>query len=97
MKKDRIGLRLRQQIAVDLVAGEDSAPGLGFVFLAHAGPDVGINHVRPVDGRLGIVFDNQLDGRKPGREPRLEGGREFVPWRRGQHEVDAEEGRCGRQ
>ncbi len=97
VEEDRVGLGLRQQVVIDLIGGEDAAPRFGLVLLSHARPDVGIDDVGAFDRLVGIVFDHQGNGGKPGREPRLEVGRKLVARRRGQHELDAEKGRGRRQ
>ena len=96
-RKIASGLACASKLVVDLVGGEDTAPRFGLVLLAHARPDVGIDDVGAVDRLLGIVFDDQGNAGKPGREPRLEIGRKLVARRRGQHEMDAEQGRGHRQ
>ena len=51
---------LSQQVSVDLVGLKNRHSSIGQVFLAHAGPDVGVKDVAACDGGLGVCSDNDL-------------------------------------
>src|ERR1700733_6100915 len=48
---NRLRRRLSQQFIVDLVGRENPRPLTGFLFLAHAGPGIGIDGIGPADRR----------------------------------------------
>ena len=75
MEEDHVGSRPSEQILVHLERGERRAADLGLRLLAHAGPDVGIDHVGPRDGPAGVVVD---DRRRHLRERLCQVGQEFL-------------------
>src|SRR6266850_7064011 len=60
MQEDRLGRRELHQVGVDRVALERVAPSLGFPFLTHGGPDVGVHDVRALDGFFGNFGDRDI-------------------------------------
>lgn len=54
VEEDGIGAGGGEEGSVDLIGGEYLLAIEGFGFLAHAGPDVGIDDVRTVDGLAGV-------------------------------------------
>src|SRR4051812_36231393 len=60
VEKNRAGLRQLHQLLVDAVALERHAPLLGFLFLAHGRPHVGVDDVRALGRFLGILGDEDL-------------------------------------
>ena len=55
MHEDCVGLGMVEQLGVDLVREKYLAALFRFGFLAHAGPDVGVNDVGAGGGGNGIV------------------------------------------
>ena len=53
------GRAIDEQVLVHLVRGETLAPLGRFLFLAHAGPDVGVDRVRAGYGFCRIVGDRR--------------------------------------
>ena len=66
---------------------------LGLVFLPHARPDVGVDHLRPLDGLARVVLDDQGMIGEGRLEPGAELGRELVAGGSGQDELEPEQGR----
>ncbi len=60
MHEQRALVGAAHHVVVDLVGGEDAVAFLDLVFLAHAGPDVGVDGVGAVGGGVGIVADRHL-------------------------------------
>src|ERR1700728_168329 len=57
MQEDGVWSRLREQRLIDLISGEGFFASGGFGFLAHAGPDVGVNGLCARDGFSGVTED----------------------------------------
>ena len=63
--EDAVGLGLGHQGVVDLVGGEEPQALLLFRFLAHGGPDVGVDGVGAADGFGRVVGDRGARSRCP--------------------------------
>lgn len=54
VQNDRLGIGEIQQGLIDLVGGEDGGAIVGFRFLSHAGPHVGVQGMSALGGGFGI-------------------------------------------
>ena len=64
MHDDGVGLGQRDERRIDAIGREDGAALLGLGLLAHARPDIGVEHIRACCRRLGVVHDGDAAARR---------------------------------
>lgn len=70
--------------------GEGPLANLAFRLLTHAGPDIGVDDVGPLDGGLRVGSEAKISARMSLPEPFDERNREFVAQRGGDGELHAQ-------
>ena len=93
VEEDGLAGQACQKRGIDLEWSEDGPALVGLVFLPHARPDVGVDHLRPLDGLVRVVLDDQGVTGKRFLESGAKIGRELVARGRGQDELEPEQGR----